>query len=230
MHLRLRPVRNAKIRPATINAEVPLFLLPALSPRSCILRLPFPDGLRIVHSVDPLFIAKRRCCAMLTAEKVREILKLRSHPIEGGYFVETYRSELALPASALPPAYRGKRFAATAIFYMLTPDAFSALHKLPGDEMFHFYLGDPVETLLLRVDGSSSTVRLGQDISSGMLLQHVVPGGVWQGSRLVPGGSFALLGTTMSPGFDYADYEAGQRDALLARFPQHRDRILSLTR
>jgi len=167
---------------------------------------------------------------MLTAEKIREILHLLPHPIEGGYFVETYRSELMIPASNLPSAYRGDHFAGTAIFYMLTPDTFSALHKLPGDEMFHFYLGDPVETFLLRDDGSSGFVTLGHDIASGMLLQHVVPGGVWQGSRLLPGGKFALLGTTMSPGFDYADYESGRRDALLAQFPQHRERIFSFTR
>jgi uncharacterized protein len=167
---------------------------------------------------------------MLTAEEIIEQLRLRPHPIEGGYFVETYRSSLTLPASALPAAYSGDRFAATAIFYMLTPGTFSALHRLPGDEMFHFYLGDPVETFLLREDGSSNLVTLGHDLASGMLLQHNVPGGVWQGSRLLPGGAFALLGTTMSPGFDYADYESGSRGSLVARFPQHRDRILSLTR
>lgn len=167
---------------------------------------------------------------MLTAEKIITLLNLRPHPIEGGYFVETYRSNLTLPQSVLPSPYNADRFAATAIFYLLTPDTFSALHRLPGDEMFHFYLGDPVETFLIRQDGSSSTVTLGQDLASGMLLQHNVPGGVWQGSRLLPGGAFALLGTTMSPGFDYADYESGSRDSLLARFPQHRERILPLTR
>lgn len=167
---------------------------------------------------------------MPTAEKIMALLNLRPHPIEGGYFVETYRSEIKLPQSALPKAYSGDRFASTAIFYMLTSSTFSALHRLPGDEMFHFYLGDPVETFLLHEDGSSETVTLGHDLASGMLLQHNVLGGVWQGSRLLPGGAFALLGTTMSPGFDYADYESGSRDALLARFPQHRKRILSFTR
>lgn len=171
-----------------------------------------------------------RHCIMLTAEKIIELLKLRPHPIEGGYFVETYRSEIKLPQSALPHAYTGDRLASTTIFYMLTPHVFSALHRLPGDEMFHFYMGDPVETFLLRDEGTSSNVTLGHDLASGMLLQHTVLGGVWQGSRLLPGGAFALLGTTMSPGFDYADYESGSRDALLARYPQHRDRILSLTR
>lgn len=166
---------------------------------------------------------------MLTAEKIIELLNLQPHPIEGGYFVETYRSELKLSQSALPHAYTGDRFASTAIFYMLTPDTFSALHRLPGDEMFHFYLGDPVGTFLLSEDGTSSTVTLGHDLASGMLLQHNVPGGVWQGSRLLPGGAFALLGTTMTPGFDYTDYESGSRDALLSRFPQHSDHILSLT-
>jgi uncharacterized protein len=167
---------------------------------------------------------------MLTPEKIIELLHLRLHPLEGGYFVETYRSELTLPQSVLHHSYSGDRFAATAIFYMLTPGTFSALHRLPGDEMFHFYLGDPVETFLLRDDGSSNFATLGHDLASGMLPQHNVPGGVWQGSRLLPGGAFALLGTTMSPGFDYADYESGSRESLVARFPQHRDRILSLTR
>jgi len=167
---------------------------------------------------------------MLTAEKVRELLRLAPHPIEGGFFVETYRAEVKIPQVALPKGFSGERYAGTAIFYMLTPETFSAFHKLPGDEMFHFYLGDPVETFLIREDAASHRVVLGQDISSGMLLQHVVPGGVWQGSRLLPGGSFALLGTTMSPGFDYADYESGVRQALLSRFPAHRDVIVALTR
>jgi uncharacterized protein len=167
---------------------------------------------------------------MLTAERIREILNLRPHPIEGGFFVETYRSALTLPASVLPLAYSSERYAATSIFYLLTPDTFSALHRLPGDEVFHFYLGDTIEMFLLGEDGLFDSVRLGQDLTSGMKLQYVVPGGVWQGSRLISGGSFALLGTTMSPGFDHADYESGRRDALLAKFPQHRDCIVSLTR
>jgi predicted cupin superfamily sugar epimerase len=166
----------------------------------------------------------------LSAEKIRELLQLRPHPIEGGYFAETYRSELKVAQSILGPAYSGERLIGTGIFYLLTPDTFSAMHKLPGDELFHFYLGDPVEMLQLRPDGTGEVVLLGQDIAAGMRLQHNVPGGVWQGSRLAPGGEFALMGTTMSPGFDYADYVTGDRSQLVGAYPTHIERITALTR
>jgi predicted cupin superfamily sugar epimerase len=165
-----------------------------------------------------------------TAAEIRTLLRLEPHPIEGGYFVQIYRSERQIPKDALPPGYSGARSVGTAIYYLLTPDTFSALHKLPGDEIFHFYLGDPVEMLQLRPDGTGDVVVLGQDIASGMRLQHVVTGGVWQGTRLLPGGEYALLGTTMSPGFDYADYETGDRDRLIARYSEHSARIAALTR
>jgi uncharacterized protein len=168
--------------------------------------------------------------AKLTAERIRELLQLRPHPIEGGYFAETYRSEMKIAQSVLGPAYSGERLIGTAIFYLLTPGTFSAMHKLPGDELFHFYLGDPVEMLQLKPDGTSELILLGQDIAAGMRLQHNVPGGVWQGSRLVAGGEFALLGTTMSPGFDYADYVTGERGSLIAAYPQHAERIAALAR
>jgi len=167
---------------------------------------------------------------MLTADQIREILRLQPHPIEGGYFVETYRSAQSFPAGVLPVSYHGERSAATAIYYLLTPDTFSALHRLRTDEIFHFYLGDPVEMLQLTPDGAGHTIILGQDIAAGMRLQHVVPAGTWQGSRLVPGGKFALLGTTMSPGFDPRDYESANRRELLARYPRQAEMIQRLTR
>jgi uncharacterized protein len=167
---------------------------------------------------------------VLTAEKIKEVLKLEPHPIEGGYFVETYRSKDMLPGDALPRAYPHARSLGTAIYYLLTPDTFSALHRLPGDEIFHFYLGDPVEMLLLEPDGTGHAVLLGQDISAGMRPQHTVSGGTWQGSRLIPGGKFALLGTTMSPGFDPADYETGKRLELSASYPSYAPLIMLLTR
>jgi len=167
---------------------------------------------------------------MLTAEQIRALLKLEPHPIEGGYFVETYQSALRIPRASLPTFYSSDRAAGTAIYYLLTPDTFSALHRLPGDEVFHFYVGDPVEMLQLKPDGSGEVVVLGHDIAAGMRPQHVVPGGVWQGSRLRAGGSYALLGTTMSPGFDYKDYESGTRQSLTQIYAQHSAMIASLTR
>jgi uncharacterized protein len=167
---------------------------------------------------------------MLTATEVIKALGLQPHPVEGGYFVETYRASHKIPADALPPGYDGARTQGTAIYYLLTPDTFSAMHRLPGDEMFHFYLGDAVEMLQLKADGTGERMLLGADIKSGMRLQVVVPGGVWQGSRLVAGGKFALLGATMSPGFEYEDYTTGLRDPLTQKYPAFREMICGLTR
>jgi predicted cupin superfamily sugar epimerase len=167
----------------------------------------------------------------LTAEKIQEILNLKPLPIEGGYFVETYRSGHKIAAQSLSGNYEGdNRDLATAIYYLLTPESFSAMHRVPGDEIFHFYLGDPIEMLQLAPDGKGELVLIGADIVSGQRPQHSVPGGYWQGSRLCPGGKFALLGTTMSPGFDYHDYESGKRDELSSIYPVFSSLIEMLTR
>ena len=166
---------------------------------------------------------------MITADTVKSLLNLTAHPLEGGYFRETYRSRHTLPRDMLPEGYQGERSLATAIYYLLTPDTFSALHRLPADEVFHFYLGDPVEMLQLLPDGSGRTIILGQDIMSGMQLQAIVRRGIWQGARLRTGGKFALLGTTMSPGFNSHDYEPGPREKLIADYPRFADLIGKLT-
>jgi hypothetical protein len=150
---------------------------------------------------------------MITAQDIIKTLALAPLPLEGGYYAETYRSTFG-----------------TAIYYLLTADSYSAMHQLPGDEIFHFYLGDPVEMLQLRPDGTGEVVILGPDILHGMRPQTVVAGGVWQGSRLATGGSFALLGTTMAPGFAFADYVAGEAAQLSATYPEHAERIKRLTK
>lgn len=169
---------------------------------------------------------------MLTAEQLIQHLGLTPLPVEGGYFTQTYCADETIPRQALPARYRGDKPFGTAIYYVLTaePDSFSALHTLPTEEIFHFYLGDPVEMLLLYPDGRSERVVLGQDILRGERVQFVVPRGVWQGSRLIPGGRWALLGTTMAPGFDETDYTGGDRDTLLRRYPDQAELIRQLTR
>jgi len=167
---------------------------------------------------------------MLTADEIRKHLKLLPHPAEGGFFGETYRAQHLLSPECLPRGYPGPRSVSTAIYYLLTPDSFSAMHRLRGDEIFHFYLGDPVELLQINANGSGEVVVLGQDIVSGMKLQHVVSGGAWQGSRLRDGGKYALLGTTVAPGFDYQDFEIGERDKLVAKFPEWSKMLVALTR
>ena len=156
-------------------------------------------------------------------EQLKKSLHLQPHPNEGGYFVETYRS------AELINAHGGHRSLATAIYYLFTPDSFSAMHKVAGDEIFHFYLGDPVEMLMLFPDGSSKTVVMGTDVFAGMTPQHTVPGGVWQGSRLVKGGRYALLGTTMSPGFAYEDYTHGNAEELMKQYPERVEMIRELS-
>jgi uncharacterized protein len=156
------------------------------------------------------------------------VLDLKPLSAEGGFFVESYRSAETIDAESFRRGHKGPRPLCTAIYYLLTPTSFSALHKLPGDEMFHFYLGDPVEMLELHPDGSGRTTILGPDILNRMKLQHVVSGGVWQGSKLAKGGEYALLGTTMAPGFDYNDFTKGNLYELVAKYPRYRKRISEL--
>lgn len=152
---------------------------------------------------------------MLTAARLIELLRLEPLPVEGGHFRQTWRSD-----------------AGTAIYYLLSddPDSFSAMHRLPTDEIYHFYLGDPVEMLLLQADGRVEDVTLGPDVLKGEHVQFVVPHGAWQGSRLRDGGRFALLGTTMAPGFDPSGYEGGSRERLIAEYPAAAAAVRRLTR
>src|SRR5271167_2369141 len=154
----------------------------------------------------------------MTADEVKQLLQLQPLPGEGGFFRETYRSRWQVSAEYLPDGFRGSRSIGTAIFYLITPDSFSVLHRLPGTEVFHFYCGDPVVMLQLLLDGSSQTITLGPDLLNRQQPQVVVRGHVWQGSRLAPGGKWALMGTTMAPGFDYSDYESGDRAQLIGQY------------
>jgi predicted cupin superfamily sugar epimerase len=167
---------------------------------------------------------------MVTADQIRALLNLNPHPEEGGYFAETYRSPETIPEKALPSRYKGIRSFGTAIYYLLTSETISLMHRLQSDEIFHFYLGDPVEMLQLWPDGPGKLLILGSEILNGMLPQVVVPRGVWQGARLLKNRSLALLGTTVSPGFEFADYESGRRDELVKSYPQFRELIIALTK
>lgn len=166
----------------------------------------------------------------MTADEIRRLLKLEPHPCEGGWFRQTWRSEEEILHAALPSRYSAARAAGTCIYYLLEPGTFSEMHRLASDEIFHFYYGDPVEMLQLLPDGSGRTVILGNDLARSQHPQLIVPKNVWQGSRLLPGGEVALLGCTVSPGFDYADYETGRRAELTRDYPPFAELIESLTR
>lgn len=150
-------------------------------------------------------------------------------PQEGGLYAETYRSARVLPAFSAGPRQTGPRPCSTAIYYLVTPTRFSALHRVASTEIFHFYLGDPVRMLQLGPDGQGRSLVIGTDLASGARPQVVAPRGVWQGTRLVPGGRFALLGCTVSPGFDFADYEHGDRAQLARQYPAWAEDIAALT-
>lgn len=169
---------------------------------------------------------------MLTPEELIKLFNLEPLPIEGGLFFQTYLSPEFIPPNGLPARYPSGKPFGTAIIYLLTDDAdsFSALHKLPTDEIYHFYLGDAVEMLQLYPDGSSERIILGQDLLGGQKVQHVVPRDVWQGFHLLPGGQFALLGTTMAPGYTDDDYIGGDPDELIAEYPNQEVTIEQLTR
>ncbi len=164
----------------------------------------------------------------MTPEKIIDFFGMKLLPDEGGYYVETYRAAEKLSASVLPQRYAGTRNISTAILYLLTPDTFSALHRLKSDEVFHFYLGDPVTMLLLGPQGNSQIVTLGQDILNGQELQQMISRDTWQGCCLKQGGKFALMGTTVAPGFEFDDYEHAEKNELLEMYPQQKELILRL--
>jgi predicted cupin superfamily sugar epimerase len=165
----------------------------------------------------------------LSAQDVIRLLELSPHPREGGFFRETYRSDESLPAAALPARYAGPRCFGTSIYYLLTDSTFSEMHRLEGDEVFHFHAGDPVEMLHLFPDGSGRVFVLGPDLAAGQRPQVTVPRGVWQGARVAPGGGWSLMGTTVAPGFEYADYRTAPREELCARWPAFAEGIRRLT-
>jgi hypothetical protein len=160
----------------------------------------------------------------MTAGEIKSLLKLEPHPAEGGFFRQTYvcKEKVSLP--------RGVRSAGTAIYYLLEAGNFSEMHVLASDEVFHFYLGDPVEMLQLYPDGRSAVFILGPDLEAGQHVQLVVPAGVWQGTQLIGNGKAALLGCTVTPGFDYADYRSASYAELAEKWPQEAARIRALTR
>jgi len=160
----------------------------------------------------------------VTADELKALLRLEPHPVEGGWFRRTYTSGETIELT------RGVRPQGTAIYYLLEPGTFSEMHVLDSDEIFHFYLGDPVEMLQLHADGRSALFTLGSDLNSSQHVQLVVPAGVWQGTRLIGDGKLALLGCTVTPGFDYADYRSGSYAELAACWPAEAERIRKLTR
>ena len=165
----------------------------------------------------------------MTAEEIIKHYSMAPLPEEGGYYVEIYRAAESIHKTALPDRYNGNRDHCTSILYLVTPGSFSKMHRVKSDEIFHFYLGDPVKMLMLKPGGTSEVITMSPDLKAGHLQQVIVPNGIWQGTKLIDGGKFALLGCTVSPGFEFADYETADRDKLLQTHPTQHRMIKSLT-
>ena len=158
-----------------------------------------------------------------------EQLELLPHP-EGGYYKEMYRSNVVLPKASLPKAFTGDRNVCTGIYYLLEAGDFSAFHRIASDEMWHFYAGEALEIFELTSAGELRIHQLGNDPSRGQSLQLVIPAGNWFASRPAIATSYSLVGCTVSPGFDFADFEMAERENLRAQFPEHHGIFDELTR
>jgi uncharacterized protein len=158
-----------------------------------------------------------------------ETLRLEPHP-EGGYFRQTYRSDVMIGRDALPPGFGGARATSTAIYFLLEGENFSAFHRLRSDEVWHFYAGSPLAVEVIEPAGRCSTIWMGDDPDAGQVFQAVVPAGCWFASHVADWKGWALVGCTVAPGFDFEDFEMAKRAELVREFPQHAEIIRRLTR
>jgi predicted cupin superfamily sugar epimerase len=163
----------------------------------------------------------------MTANEWIQRLALAPHP-EGGHYRETYRAPEQVPQQALPARFKGDRAFSTAIYFLLAHPDFSAFHRIPADELWHFYDGSPVRIHMLDQCGGLKTAQLG--IADGASPQVTVPAGCWFAAELARPGTWALAGCTVAPGFDFADFTMARRTELRENFPQHRPLIERLTR
>jgi predicted cupin superfamily sugar epimerase len=162
------------------------------------------------------------------AQLLIDRLGLAPHP-ERGYYVETYRATLTV--GGLPSPFSGPHAAGTAIYFLVTrAQPTTYLHRLRADELFHFYEGGPLDVLLLGPTGAGEVRRLGTDVAAGERPQIVIPAGTWFAAELAPEASHCLIGCTVAPGFEFADFELAAGPELATRYPAHAARIARMTR
>jgi predicted cupin superfamily sugar epimerase len=156
-------------------------------------------------------------------------LEMLPHP-EGGWYKESYRSTDTISSSCLPKSFNGVRNFSTAIYFLLENGNFSAFHRIKSDEVWHFYAGGPLEIFIIHENGTLEVLTLGSGLNADEKFQQVVPANVWFASRPKQGVSFSLVGCTVSPGFDFNDFELAKQNDLEMEFPQHQTIIHELTR
>src|SRR6204780_3241216 len=157
-----------------------------------------------------------------------EKLQLEAHP-EGRYFRQTYKADVMVAKEVLPAGFAGDRAVSTAIYFLLERENFSAFHRLRSDELWHFYAGDPLVVHVIEPEGKYSRILLGRDLEAGQVLQAVVRAGCWFASHVADWKSFAVVGCTVAPGFEFQDFEMGKREDLDGEYPQLRELIERLT-
>ncbi|NMH86410.1 cupin domain-containing protein [Flavivirga algicola] len=162
-------------------------------------------------------------------KKIVDQLELLPHP-EGGYFKEVYRSGGTINEENLGEDFSGQRNYATSIYFLLTSESFSAFHRIKQDEIWHFYKGAPIKIHIISNDGTYSFAIIGNEIESGQTPQFVVKAKDWFAAEVIGKGAYALVGCTVSPGFDFNDFELPKRDMLISRFPEHSNIITNFTR
>lgn len=163
-----------------------------------------------------------------TASELIALLHLTRHP-EGGWYRETYRSSDMLGQNALPESFQGSRSYCTAIYFLLLRGDISALHRIKSDELWFFHTGAPLTIHLITPAGEHREIHLGKDLHSGEAFQATVPAGCWFGAEVSGDGEHTLVSCTVAPGFDFADFEMGNKDSLLAAYPNHSCVIQRLT-
>ena len=165
----------------------------------------------------------------MTAQQLINFYNLLPHP-EGGYYKETYKSDEIINRSALPNRFDGDRVFSTAIFFLLERGEFSAFHRIKSDECWHFYSGGTLLVYIIEADGQMEIIRMGNDIENRELFQYVVPANCWFASIPAPESDFSLVGCTVSPGFDFNDFEMAEANKLIEQFSQHAETINALCR
>jgi predicted cupin superfamily sugar epimerase len=164
-----------------------------------------------------------------TAAEIIRRLELARHP-EGGWYRETYRSAETLTPDCLPERFGGDRAFCTAIYFLLEQGDISMLHRIKSDELWHFHAGAPLAVHVITRDGRYRVLKLGPDLAAGETFQAVVPAGCWFGAEISGTGPYSLVGCTVAPGFDFADFELGDATELLATFPAHAEIIERMIR
>jgi predicted cupin superfamily sugar epimerase len=165
---------------------------------------------------------------MLTANDLIQKYKLHAHP-EGGFYSQTYCSAEMIPRQCLPTRFAGSRHFSTAIYFLLGAEQFSAFHRIKSDEIWHFYTGTGLHIYVLHPDGRGEVLKLGEDLANGYAFQQVVPAGCWFASRPADKTGFSFVGCTVSPGFDFSDFELATREKLGKEYPNFVDWINQLS-